>query len=92
VQTKFRTELVPLLDRTLEQLRLEYGAFACAWGSNYYSGGVPVSYYLVAVAPGTSPCAFVVSARVVWPGDPPEPGYTGPVTETYRETCNSLSR
>jgi hypothetical protein len=90
VRAKYRTELVPLLERTLEQLRLEHGTFDCAWGSNYYPGGVPISYYLVTVAAAKAPCTFDVSARIVWPSDPPLPGYTGPITEKYQETCNSL--
>jgi hypothetical protein len=90
VQSKYRTQLVPLLDRTLEQLRAEYRGFDCAWGSNYYPEGTPISYYLVSIAAAKAPCTFAVTARVVWPGDPALPGYAGPVSETYTETCKSL--
>jgi hypothetical protein len=90
VRAKYRTQLVSLLDRTLDQLRAQYGAFDCAWGSNYYPGGTPISYYLVTVAASKTPCTFVVSARVVWPAEPPQPGYNGPADETYQETCKSL--
>jgi hypothetical protein len=91
VASKYSTQLVALLERTVEQLRGTYGPFDCAWGSNYYySTGTPASYYLVSVAAGSSPCTFVVSARVVWPAEPPLPGYMGPVSEKYTETCESL--
>jgi hypothetical protein len=90
VLTRYGTELVPLLDRTLATLRAQYGAFDCAWGSNYYKDGGPLSYYLVSVARGKSPCTFSVKARAVWVTDPPLPGYTGPTDETYVETCTSL--
>ncbi len=87
---KYQTELIPLLERTLQSLRAQYGAFDCAYGSNYYKDGGPLSYYLVSVARGASPCTFSVSARVVWVSDPPLPGYTGPKDEKYVETCSSL--
>lgn len=90
VRSKYATQLVPLLERTLEQLHESYGAFDCAWGSNYYTGGIPISYYLVSVSAAPAPCNFIVSANVVWPADPPLPGYAGPVTEKYKETCKSL--
>lgn len=90
VLRKFTTELVPLLDRTLTLLRAQYGAFDCAWGSNYYKTGGPISYYLVNVARGKDACTFSITTRVVWVSDPPLPGYTGPTDETYAETCASL--
>jgi hypothetical protein len=90
VQRRFATQLVPLLDRTLEAIRAEYGAFDCAYGSNYYKDGGPLSYYLLTVRNGSARCAFVVTARVVWVDDPPLPGYEGPVNERYTETCATL--
>ena len=87
---KYKTELVPLLERTLTALHAQYGAFDCAYGSNYYKDGGPLSYYLVSVARGKGPCTFSVKTRVVWVSDPPLPGYTGPTDETYAETCASL--
>jgi hypothetical protein len=89
---RFETELVPLLERTLADLRTQYGAFDCAWGSNYYKTGGPLSFYLVKVARGKSVCTFSVTTRVIWVSDPPLPGYTGPTDETYAETCASLRR
>ena len=90
VLSRYRTELVPLLERTLTALHAQYGAFDCAYGSNYYKEGGPLSYYLVSVARGQSPCTFSITARVVWVSDPPLPGYAGPADETYVETCTSL--
>ena len=87
---RYRTQLVPLLERTVTALREQYGPFSCAFGSNYYRDGGPLSYYLLSVRRGTERCAFTVTARVVWIGDPPLPGYAGPVDETYTETCASL--
>jgi hypothetical protein len=87
---KYDTEPVPLLERTLTALHAQYGAFDCAYGSNYYKEGGPLSYYLVSIARGNLPCAFAVTTRVVWVSDPPLPGYTGPTDETYVETCTSL--
>jgi hypothetical protein len=89
---KYKTQLVPLLDRTITTLHEQYGAFSCAYGSNYYKNGGPLSYYLVLVARGNSPCTFSVKTRVVWVSDPPLPGYTGPVDESYVETCAALRR
>jgi hypothetical protein len=66
----------------------EYGEFDCAFNSS-----VPSSDYLVSVKRGTGPCTFVATARVIWINvTPPGPGsgYTGPVNETYTETCDSL--
>jgi hypothetical protein len=90
VLRRYQTELIPLLDRTLVALHAQYGAFDCAYGSNYYREGGPISYYLVSVGQGKSKCTFSVDAKVEWASDPPLPGYTGPVDETYSETCASL--
>jgi hypothetical protein len=90
VERRYKTQLVPLLDRTLAALRAEYGAFDCAYGSNYYKDGGPISYYLLSVRAGTARCTFAVTARVVWADQQPLPGYTGPVDESYVETCTTL--
>jgi hypothetical protein len=90
VQRRYKTELIPLLDRTLADLRAKYGAFDCAYGSNYYRDGGPLSYYLLSVRKGATRCAFAIAARVVWVDQRPLPGYTGPVDESYPETCTTL--
>jgi hypothetical protein len=90
VQRRYKTQLIPLLERTLAAIRAEYGAFDCAYGSNYYKDGGPLSYYLVSVRKGATRCAFAVTARVVWIDEQPLPGYTGPVDESYVETCTTL--
>jgi hypothetical protein len=90
VQRRYKTELIPLLERTLADIRAEHGAFDCAYGSNYYKEGGPLSYYLLSVRKGSKQCAFVVTARVVWVEERPLPGYKGPVDETYVETCTTL--
>jgi hypothetical protein len=92
VMSRYRTELVPLLERTVVGLRAQYGPFDCAYGSNYYREGGPLAYYLVTVKKGARRCTYTITARVVWVSDPPLPGYTGPVDETYVETCTSLRR
>jgi hypothetical protein len=66
VQRRYRTQLVPLLERTIATLRDQYGAFDCAWGSNYYREGGPISYYLVSVRRAAARCSFTVAVRVVW--------------------------
>jgi hypothetical protein len=90
VKSRYGTDLVPLLDRTIAQLRDQYGEFDCAYGSNYYKDGGPLSYYLISVFRGAAPCIYEVSAHVVWVADPPLPGYNGPKDERYTETCKSL--
>jgi hypothetical protein len=90
VQRRYKTLLVQLLDLTLEAIRAEYGAFDCAYGSNYYKDGGPLSYYLLSVRKGATRCAYAVTARVVWVDEQPLPGYTGPVDESYVETCTTL--
>jgi hypothetical protein len=67
----------------------QYGEFDCAFASS-----VPNSDYLVSVKRGAAPCTVAATARPIWINvDPPGPGsgYTGPVSETYTETCDSLS-
>lgn len=79
-----------MLDSTLTALREQHGSFDCAYGSNYYREGGPLSYYLITVRPGKARCSFGVAARVVWVSERPLPGYEGPVDEAYVETCASL--
>lgn len=90
VLDRYKTELVKLLDRTLAALHEQYGAFDCAYGSNYYKDGGPISYYIASATRGKRPCTYSVKARVIWVSDPPLPGYDGPKDETYTETCTTL--
>jgi hypothetical protein len=89
VMAKYETYLIPLLDRTLVQLRDQYGQIDCAYGANYDREHLSY-YYLLSVKHGSSRCMFVVNARVIWINGSPHEGYTGPVDETYTETCTSL--
>jgi hypothetical protein len=88
--SRYKTQLIPLLERTIASLRQQYGAFDCAFGSNYYKNGGPISYYLISVRRGPAPCRYVVAARLIWISGAPLPGYDGPKTERYSETCSSL--
>jgi hypothetical protein len=90
VLRRYRTQLIPLLERTIATLRDQYGTFDCAWGSNYYRDGGPISYYLVSVRRAAARCNFTVVTQVAWANEPPLPGYDGPVDERYTETCASL--
>ena len=91
VMAKYKTELVTLSERTLVALRRKYGEFNCGYGSPYYGEG-PISYYVLSITRGTARCTFAITARVIWVNGRPYAGYTGPVDETYTETCKSLRR
>ena len=89
VRAKYGTELGSLPESTLVTLRRKYGEFNCGLSNRYYTE--IGSFYLLSIRPGAARCTFVLSARVVWPNTgKPYDGYTGPVDETYIETCKSL--
>lgn len=85
VMAKYKTGMRPYPAN--DAMRMKYPDLACVFFSGYQGGGF---YYYVSVTRGVAPCTFGVTARLRWINVSPGLGWTGPVNETYTETCKSL--